>query len=88
MVFLKNIRTYQTTIKEANNLQEEFNEEQKKKRYQILICFLTEEVMVSYFLRIFSMILEAKRKTFEGEGLKILTPKQMFERLPIPVAQV
>ena len=32
MVFLKNIRTYQTTIKEANNLQEEFNEEQKKKR--------------------------------------------------------
>ena len=44
--------------------------------------------MVSYFLRLFSMILEAKRKTFEGEGLKILTPKQMFERLPIPVAQV
>ena len=34
------------------------------------------------------MILEAKRKAIEGEGLKILTPKQMLERLPIPVAQV
>ena len=31
MVFLKNIRTHQTTIKEANNLQEEFNEERKKR---------------------------------------------------------
>ena len=35
-----------------------------------------------------SMILEAKRKATEGEGLKILTPKQMLQRLPIALSQV
>ena len=29
------------------------------------------------------MILEAKRKTIKVEGLKMLTPEQMFQRLPI-----
>ena len=35
-----------------------------------------------------SMILEVKRKATEGEGLKILTPKQMLQRLPIALTQV
>ena len=30
----------------------------------------------------------AKHKSKYGEGLKILTPKQMIERLPIALAQV
>ena len=34
------------------------------------------------------MVSEAKHKTTQGEGLKILTPKQMLERLPIALAQV
>ena len=34
------------------------------------------------------MILEAKRKVTEGKGLKILTPKQMLQRLPIALAQI
>ena len=34
------------------------------------------------------MILEAKRKATEGTGLKILTSKQMFQRLPIALAEV
>ena len=34
------------------------------------------------------MLSEAKYKTKYGEGLKILTPKQMLERLPITLAQV
>ena len=29
------------------------------------------------------IVLEAKYKKKYGEGLKILTPKQMFQRLPI-----
>ena len=29
-----------------------------------------------------------QNKTTEGKGLKILTPKQMFQRLPIALAQV
>ena len=34
------------------------------------------------------MILDAERKATEGEGLKILIPKQMFQRLPIAIADV
>ena len=34
------------------------------------------------------MVLKAKRKEIEGEGLKILTPKQMIQQLPIGLAQV
>ena len=34
------------------------------------------------------MVSEAKYKTIHGERLKILTPKQMLQRLPIPLAQV
>ena len=35
-----------------------------------------------------SMIFEIKRKATEGKGLKILTPKQMLQRLAIAFAQV
>ena len=34
------------------------------------------------------MLSEAKYKEKYGEGLKILTPKQMLQRLPIALAQV
>ena len=34
------------------------------------------------------MILDAERKATEGEGLKILVPKQMLQRLPIANAHV
>ena len=35
-----------------------------------------------------SMMSEAKIKANKGKGLKILTPKQMLQRLPIALAQV
>ena len=35
-----------------------------------------------------SMMSEAKYKGTKGTGLKILTPKQMLQRLPIALAQV
>ena len=34
------------------------------------------------------MISEAKHKETKGIGLKLLTPKQMIQRLPIALAQV
>ena len=34
------------------------------------------------------MISEVKTKATKGTGLKILTPKQMLQRLPIALAQV
>ena len=35
-----------------------------------------------------SMVSEAKNKATKGTELKILTPKQMLQRLPIALAQV
>ena len=41
------------------------------------------------FYRDYSILLsQAKYKAKHGKGLKILTPKQMLQRLPIAVAQV
>ena len=34
------------------------------------------------------MMSEAKTKATKGTGLKILTPKQMLQRLPLALAQV
>ena len=34
------------------------------------------------------MVLEARERSVKEEGLKILTPKQRLQRLPIAVAQV
>ena len=34
------------------------------------------------------MVTEAKNKVVKGEGPKILTPKQMLQRLPIALSQV
>ena len=34
------------------------------------------------------MVSEAKTKATKGMGLKILTPKEMLQRLPIALAQV
>ena len=41
--------------------------------------------MFNYYSKTVS---EAKYKTKYGEGLKILTSKQMLQRLTIPIAQV
>ena len=35
-----------------------------------------------------SMVSEAKYRATQGTGLKILTPKQMLQRLPVALAQV
>ena len=37
---------------------------------------------------ILQLLSEVKHETTKGKGLKILTPKQMLERLPIALAQV
>ena len=43
----------------------------KNKRWQILMCFLMEKMMLENFG---TMILEAGRKAIEREGLQILAP--------------
>ena len=43
---------------------------------------------VKFFDDYSSMISEAKHKATKGTGLKILTPKQMLQRLPLALVQV
>ena len=52
------------------------------------IFFYLREKIIK-FERDYSVLLsEAKYKAKHGKGLKILTPKQMLQRLPIALAQV
>ena len=44
--------------------------------------------VIKFFDDYSSMVSEVKLKTTKGKGLKILTPKQMPQRLPITLAQV
>ena len=43
---------------------------------------------IKFYDRYSSMMSEAKYRATKGTGLKILTPKQMLQRLPIALAQV
>ena len=43
---------------------------------------------INFFDDYSSVLSEAKSKATKGAGLKILTPKQMLQRLPIASAQV
>ena len=54
--------------------------------------YLSREEVINFFKDYAKMILDvgykAKQDETKGTGLKILTPKQMLQRLPIAVAQV
>ena len=43
---------------------------------------------IKFFDDYSSVLSEAKSKATKGAGLKILTPKQMLQRLPIALAQI
>ena len=53
---------------------------------------LSREETIKFFRDYGKMVLDAacksKQNETEGKGLKILTPKQMLQRLPIALAQV
>ena len=48
----------------------------------------TRNSVINFFDGYSSMLSEAKYKTIHWKGIKILTPKQMLQRLPIVFAQV
>ena len=53
-------------------------------QYTLLKCFTKQgTVSLIFFDDYSSFVSEAKHKALEGEGLKILAPKQMLQRLPI-----
>ena len=54
----------------------------------IKTLYKSREEVIKLFDDYSRIISEAKYKTKYGEGLKILTPKQTLQRLPIALAQV
>ena len=54
--------------------------------------YLSREETVNFFRDYFEMLYlanyDSRKNKTEGKGLKILTPKQMLQRLPIALAQV
>ena len=62
--------------------------EQKNALYNIEMLYKARNEAIKFFDDCSLMISEAKNKATKGTGLKILTPKQMLQRLPIALAQV
>ena len=54
----------------------------------IKLLYESQEAVIKLFSDYFSIVSEGKFNSIHGEGLKILTPKQMLQRLPIAIAQV
>ena len=62
---------------------------QKNTIKNITNFFALQEKIIDFFRDYFFFLLsEAKYKAKYGEGLKILTPKQMLQILPITLAQI
>ena len=103
MVINQYLLQYVREAKEAKESQKDFdkylkiarkgnkNHEQQKTLTNLSMLFNGRNDSVHFIEVYVSMILEAKNKAVEeqdGTGLKILTRKQMLQRLPIPIAQV
>ena len=56
--------------------------------YNIEIPYRARKEAIDFFDDYSSLMSEAKNKVTKGTGLKMLTLKQMLQRLPIALAQV
>ena len=56
--------------------------------YNIETLYKARSKAIKFYDDYFLMMSEARYKATKGTGLKILTPKQMLQRLPIALAQV
>ena len=54
--------------------------------YNIEKLYKVRSKVIKFYDDYFLMMSEAKTKATKGTGLKILTPKQMLQRLPIALA--
>ena len=61
---------------------------QKNTVHNIELLYKTRNEAIKFYDDYSSMVSEAKYRATKGTGLKILTPKQMLQRLPIALAQV
>ena len=100
---LNKIKKGEITIEEAKESPKDFdkylkiirtgnkNHEREKTLANLNILFNSWNQAINFIDGYGSMILEARQKAAEEQsrtGLKMLTPKQMIQRLPIPLVQV
>ena len=66
--------------------------EQKEEINNLEKFYLSREEVIIFFIGCIKILsdakCDAKQNETKGKGLKILTPKQMLQRLPIALAQV
>ena len=74
---MKQKRKQQTQMKKTRNVS-----------YNIEMLHKARNSVIEFFDDYSSMISEAKLKATKGTRLKILTPKQLLQRIPIPLAKV
>ena len=79
-------KSYLREIKKGNNKRK--SKEQKSALYNIETLYKARNQAIKFYDDYSLIISEAKIKATKGKCLKILTPKQMLQRLPIPLAQV
>ena len=98
------IKNSQITFSEVKNKQNEFLNklsnikickktiEQKEKINNLEKFYNSREEVINFFRDYIEMLSDAnynaKQNETKGTGLKVLTPKQMLQRLPIALAQV
>ena len=73
-------------MKKGNNNRK--SKEQKNSLYNIETLYKARNEAIKFYDDYSLIMSEAKIKATKGKGLKILTPKQMLQRLPIALAQV
>ena len=103
LTFLKNIKKGEISMKKAIEQQHNFNkylnlirignknDNQKRTLANINVFYNARENAIKFIQDYGGMIIEAREQALieqYGKGLKILTPNQMFKRLPIALAQV
>ena len=64
------------------------SENQKSALGNIKLLYESRKTVIKLFNDYSSIVSETKYKSIHGEGLKILTPKQMLQRFPIALAQI
>ena len=79
------LKTYLGEIKKGNK--KHISKEQKNTLCKIESLYKARSEAIKFHDDYYLMMSEAKYKATKGTGLKILTPKQMLQRLPIAVAQ-
>ena len=85
----ENQKEFKTDLNEITEGKwEHKSKEQKNVTENIKMLCEEREKVIKFYNDYFLMVSVAKYKSIHGEGLKMLTPKQMIQRLPIALAQV